>query len=148
MMPNLMVKPCALVWSVYCERWNGGKTKPKVELLGLITFSRSRSVMLRGCFIVMTSKAYPEPITTWSNCLVVGDITSVVARDAKLPPLPWLSEVQCKSWQPLPLKCVRLRLTTWRRFPLPLGNRSAPTSSGTNTNAINNGDFDALQLPI
>ena len=43
---------------------------------------------------------------------------------------------------------VRLLLTTWRRFPLQLGNRFAPTSVVTNTSATNNGDFAALQLPI
>lgn len=42
--------------------------------------------MHQGCFIVMTLKAYPERTTIWSNCLAVGDITSVVAQDALVAP--------------------------------------------------------------
>ena len=34
----------------------------------------------------MTLKAYPERTTIWNNCLVVGDITSAVARSRKVAP--------------------------------------------------------------
>lgn len=38
-----------------------------------------------GLFHCYDIEHYPEPITTWSNCLAVGVITNAVAPDAKLP---------------------------------------------------------------
>ena len=52
----------------------------------LSIFSRLATVIGRGCFTVMTSRACLELIMTWSMCLANGDITTAAARSRKVAP--------------------------------------------------------------